>query len=486
MPITRRSLFRTAASALGCSLLNGQTNRPPNIVLILADDLGWGDLGCYGSPDIRTPHIDRMAGEGVRFTHFYAQPLCGPSRAALLTGCYPVRNSLMFNHLPKARTGIHPDETTVAETLKSKGYATMAIGKWHLGDAPPFLPTRHGFDSWFGLPYSNDMWPFHPKIRVPARSARQGEIARERAALTGFEGQGQIYPPDWFPDLPLMRNEEVLELNPEQSTLTGRYTNEALRFIQDNRQRPFFLYLAHSMPHVPIFPGDRFDGHSVRGRYGDVVEELDDSTGRILGMLKELKLDGNTLVIFLSDNGPWLPYGIDSGSAGPLRAGKGSHWEGGIRVPMVARWPGMIPPGLVSSEIAASIDFLPTLARFAGAPPAPAGRIDGCDISNLLTQAGARSPHDAFFYYAAPTQYVAADGRPANRQTLVAVRSGPWKLHMEAAPGGTKGALYNLYEDVGENHDVASRYPAIVARLDALGRAFNERLSTEIRPLGRI
>jgi len=485
--LTRRRFFFSslAASSLLASQSPAQA-RKPNIIVIFADDLAWGDLGCYGSPDIRTPHIDRMAREGVRFTHFYAQPLCGPSRAALMTGCYPVRNSLMFNHLPKAQTGLHPDETTIAEDLRSAGYATMAVGKWHLGDAPRFLPTRNGFDQWLGLPYSNDMWPFHPKILVPRRTARQGDIARARAELTGFEGKGQVYPPDWFPDLPLMRNEEVIELNPEQNTLTARYTDAAIGFIEQNRTRPFFLYLAHSMPHVPLFPGEQFEGRSKRGRYGDVVEELDASTGRILDRLRDLQLDSNTLVMFLSDNGPWSPYGIDSGSAGPLRGAKGSHWEGGIRVPMVARWPGRIPANHVTSEVAATIDLLPTLVRLAGRTPAQKA-LDGHDITALLTNpATARSPHEAFYYYAAPTQYKAADGRPGNQQNLVAVRSGAWKLHLQAAPGGVKGALYNVYEDVGEQNNRAAQQPEIVRKLESMGREFNKRISAAVRPLGTL
>jgi arylsulfatase A-like enzyme len=483
--LTRRA-FLGAASAAAAGRIHAQARRPPNIILILADDLGWGDLGCYGSPDIRTPHLDRMAREGVRFTHFYAQPLCGPSRSALMTGCYPVRNSLMFNHLPKAKTGIHPDEVTIPELLKTRGYATAMAGKWHLGDAPPFLPTRHGFDSWLGLPYSNDMWPFHPKIQKPRIPSAQGDIARARAEAHGYEGRGQVYPPDWFPDLPLMRNEEVIELNPEQNRLTQRYTETALDFINENRGRPFFFYLAHAMPHAPLFPARAFEGRSRRGRYGDVVEELDDSAGRIRARVQELGLENETLIIFTSDNGPWKPYGIDAGSAGPLRGAKGTHWEGGIRVPFIASLPGRIPFGLQSSEVAASIDLLPTFASLAGAPMPRDRIIDGRMIYRLMTQKGATSPHDAFYYYAAPTNYLAADGRPGNRQNLVAVRDRQWKLHLEAAPGGAKGALYDVHADPGEENDVAARNPDVVNRLRTLGESFNAKLSTEIRPPGRI
>ncbi|MBM3757527.1 MAG: sulfatase [Acidobacteria bacterium] len=472
MPISRRAFLATLAATA-----TAQPIRPPNIILIMADDMGWGDLSCQGSPDIRTPHIDRMAAEGTRFTHFYAQPLCGPSRAALMTGCYPVRNSLMFNHLPKARTGIHPNEMTIPEVLKQKGYATMAIGKWHLGDAPPFLPVKHGFDHWFDLPYSNDMWPFHPKIVNPARQAQQGDTARARAKLTGYDGEGQIYPPDWFPDLPLMRDGDVAELNPEQNQLTERYTREALNFITANKARPFFIYLAHTMPHVPLFPGKNFEGKSPRGRYGDVIEELDASVGAILEHVQKQGLDSETLVIFTSDNGPWAPYGIDAGSAGPLRGAKGSHWEGGIRVPFIARWSGRVRRGVVTNEIAASIDLLPTFTAFADAH-LPAHKIDGLNLAPFLIGAASKSPRDDFFYYAAPAQYLAADGRPANQRNLVAVRSGPWKLHVAT------GELYNLREDTGEQKNVAAKYPQHAAGLRAMGERFNAAIAEEVRPLG--
>ncbi len=474
MPLSRRA-FLASLTATAVA----QPSRPPNIILIMADDMGWGDLACQGSPDIRTPHIDRMAAEGTRFTHYYAQPLCGPSRAALMTGCYPVRNSLNFNHLPKARTGIHPNEMTMPEVLKQKGYATMIIGKWHLGDAPEFLPIKHGFDHWLGLPYSNDMWPFHPKIVKPAREAKQGDTARNRAKLTGYEGEGQVYPPDWFPDLPLMRDGDVAELNPQQNQLTERYTREALQFIETNKARPFFLYLAHTMPHVPLFPGEAFEGKSPRGRYGDVIEELDASVGRILEHVQKHGLDNDTLIIFTSDNGPWAPYGIDAGSAGPLRGAKGSQWEGGIRVPFIARWPGRIRRGVVTNEIAASIDLLPTFAAFADAH-LPAHKIDGLNLAPFLIGAAAKSPRDDFYYYAAPTQYIAADGRPANKQNLVAVRSGPWKLHTNT------GELYNLREDTGEQKDLAAKYQQIAARLRGMGERFHAGIMAEVRPLGSL
>ena len=452
-------------------------SRLPNIIVILADDQGYGDLGCYGSPYIRTPHIDRMARDGMRFTDFYAQSLCGPSRAALLTGSYPARNSLNFNHLPKAKTGIHPNEITIPELLKQRGYATQAVGKWHLGDAPEFLPTRNGFDHWLGLPYSNDMWPYHPKVTRTGPENDVSKAVRERAELTGFDGQGQHYPPDWFPPLPLMRDEIVLETNPDQTQLTARYTAEALHFIETNKARPFFLYLAHAMPHVPLFPGKDFAGKSLRGRYGDVVEEIDHSTGQILTKLKDLNLDQNTLVIYTSDNGPWSPYGIDAGSAGPLKGAKGSVWEGGIRVPAIFRWPGRIPPGTVTSELAATLDFLPTFAAAAGIPLPVDRTLDGHNLLPLLTGAARYGPRDYFYYFDTAIHYTPETGRPASNSNLLAVRSNRWKLHLQS------GALYDLQSDIGETRDVASKNQKLVRDLANTAHKFLADLRTAIRPI---
>ncbi|MGH9627013.1 MAG: sulfatase family protein [Bryobacteraceae bacterium] len=483
----RRDFLAGLAGCATGALSPAQTGSDsPNFIIILTDDQGYGDLGIYGSPHIRTPNVDRMAREGVRFTDFYAQPMCGPSRAALLTGCYPVRNSLMFNHLPRAKTGIHANEITLAELLKQRGYATMIAGKWHLGDAPEFLPMRHGFDEWIGLPYSNDMWPFHPKVRVEPPPPRLS-AARKRAKMTGYDGQGQIYPPDWFPDLPLMSNDTVVERNPDQSRLTELYTGKSLSFLRRNKDRPFFLYLAHAMPHVPLFPGENFAGRSVRGRYGDVIEEIDDSTGRILSTLRELGIAGRTLVIFTSDNGPWLQYGIDAGSAGPLRGGKGTTWEGGVRVPMIACWPGRIPPGIVTSEVAAGLDLLPTLGRLAGAALPTNHKIDGRDIWPLMSRPGASSPRDSFFYFAGSIQYKAAEGRPVNQVALNAVRKGKWKLHVAQENGALRGReLYDLNSDAGERHNVISRHSDVVRDIEQFAQAFRDQLRGEIRPLGRL
>ncbi len=418
-------------------------DRPPNIVLVFADDLGYADVGVFGAKGFRTPHIDRLADEGVLFTDFYvAQAVCTASRAALLTGSYPQRVGLTGAIGPRARHGISADETTLAEVLKGRGYATAIYGKWHLGHRPPFLPTRHGFDDYYGLPYSNDMWPFHPE-------------------------RPQDYPP-----LPLIEGEETIETNPDQSKLTGEYGRRAVAFIEANHGRPFFVYLAHSMPHVPLFASERFRGRTEQGLYGDVVEEIDDTVGRILATLERLELDENTLVIFTSDNGPWLSYGNHAGSAAPLREGKGTSFEGGVRVPFVARWPGRIPKGAVVGEPAMTIDVLPTLAGLVGAP-LPTRPIDGKDIRPLLLgQPGASSPHEALFFW-------------WNRH-LEAVRSGRWKLHFPHdyrsldGPAGSDGipskyiqrsiglSLFDLDADRSEATDVAEEHPDVVKRLEAL------------------
>jgi arylsulfatase A-like enzyme len=442
--------------------------RPPNVVVILADDLGYADLGCYGAREIRTPHLDRMAAEGVRFTSFYAaQAVCSASRAALLTGCYPNRIGLLGALGPNAKTGLHPDEPTIAEVLKPRGYATAIFGKWHLGDRPEFLPERRGFDQYFGLPYSNDMWPLHPE-------------------------NPQAYPP-----LPLIEGSRVVELMPDQTQLTQWYTRRAIWFIEQHRDRPFFLYLPHSMPHVPLFASRKFAGRSRAGIYGDVIEELDASVGEILKSLKRLKLEEQTLVMFTSDNGPWLLYGDHAGRAHPLREGKATMFDGGVRVPCVMRWPGKIPQGRVCAEMALTMDLLPTLARLAGTA-LPAGRtVDGQDIWPLMAgEPGAASPHEAFYFY-------------WDRQ-LHAVRSGPWKLHFPhaypqpdpAGAGGRPGkysarkiglALYHLESDPAEAHDLAGQHPEMVLRLQALaerarddlGDSLTQRVGRNVRPPGQ-
>ncbi|MBX3744406.1 MAG: sulfatase [Verrucomicrobiae bacterium] len=450
------------------------TDRPPNVILIFCDDLGYADIGPFGADRIRTPHLDRLAREGIRFTDFYvAQAVCSASRAALLTGCYPNRIGISGALDHRSTIGLHPDETTLAELLRDRGYATAIFGKWHLGHHLPFLPTRHGFQEWLGIPYSNDMWPFHPEA-----------------------------PPGTYPPLPLFENDRILhpDVQPhDQDNHTTLYTQRALDFIARHRDRPFFLYLAHPMPHVPLHVHDRRRGRSRAGLYGDVVEELDWSLGQILRALRRHRLDRHTLVLFTSDNGPWLSYGDHAGSAKPLREGKGTAWEGGVRVPFLARWPGRIPPGAVCREPAMTIDLLPTLARLAGAP-LPDRPIDGRDITPLLTgQPGARSPHRALWFY-------------YHANELHAVRAGPWKLvfphryrTLADTPPATGGiparylqtttplALYRLDTDPGETTDLASTHPDVVARLQALaeearadlGDSLTQRPPTRARPPGR-
>jgi len=452
--MNRREFLRTAglvAAALampGCGgdfrqASGGKSTDKPNVVIIFCDDVGYADIGVFGAKGYETPNLDRMAAEGVKFTDFYAAaPSCTPSRAALMTGCYPQRVSLPNVIGPSAKIGISDQEQTIAEIIKPLGYATACYGKWHLGHHPKFLPTRHGFDEYFGLPYSNDMWPKHPTNKS-------------------------------FPDLPLIEGERIIEYNPDQTQLTTWYTERAVKFIEKNKDRPFFLYVPHSMAHVPLFVSDKFKGKSEQGLYGDVMMEIDWSVGQILSTLKRLDIDERTLVIFCSDNGPWLSYGDHAGSAKPLREGKGTTFDGGQREPTVMRMPGKIPAGTVCNEPASTIDFLPTIAKLTGAK-LPANRIDGKDIWPLMSGvSGAKSPHEAFFYY--------------RSFALEAVRSGKWKLHLPHSyrtlagrPGGTGGqpaeyeqakigpALFDLENDIGEQHDVSARHPEIVKRLMAL------------------
>jgi len=422
---------------------------PPNIVVIYCDDLGYGDVGCFGGK-IPTPNLDSMASGGIRFTDFYvAQAVCSASRAAILTGCYSNRVGILGALGPSTKYGLGKREVTIAEMLKALGYATGIIGKWHLGHLPQHLPKNHGFDEYYGLPYSNDMWPRHPTAK--------------------------------FPDLPLLEQDKVLGYNTDQSRLTTDYTTRAVDFIARHKQQPFFLYLPHSMPHVPIFVSERFKGKSDQGLYGDVIMELDWSIGQVLQALKDNGIDDNTLVIFTSDNGPWLSYGNHGGSAGLLREGKGTSWEGGVRVPFIARWPGRIPTGKTCREPAMTIDLLPTFAALTGGK-LPEHTIDGKDISPLLlAKAGAVSPHEAYFFYW---------GRD-----LEGVRSGRWKLHfphsyrtLAGKAGGLDGApapyqqakiglaLFDLQADLSETKDVAADHPEVVARLQALA----ERMRVEL------
>lgn len=469
---------------LGFSLLMGlgscqksgeeSADTPPNIVIIFADDLGYGDLSCYGQQRYQTPHLDQMAKEGIRFTNFYvAQPVCSASRAALLTGCYPNRVGVSGAFDPSDSVGLHPDEVTIAELVKQQDYATAMYGKWHLGHLPEFLPTRQGFDEYFGLPYSNDMWPFHP----------------ER--------------PEGYPDLPLIEGETVV--NPQlinQDSLTVWYTQRAVDFIDRKKGKPFFLYLAHNMPHVPLFVSDNFRGKSGAGLYGDVIMEIDWSVGQVMTALERNGLTDNTLVIFTSDNGPWLSYGTHSGVAGPLREGKGTVWEGGVRVPCIAKWPGKIPAGAVQELPLSTIDILPTLAHWLGLP-LPAKPIDGKAAAPVfLAEKGAQNPHDAYYFY-----------HKRNELHAVLDGQGQWKLmlphlyrSLEGRPGRDDGmpiqynnnvpaslALYDLRTDIGEATDQHAAHPDIAAQLQARADSFRQVLGDRLkavegrenRPLGK-
>ena len=472
---------RFLSAAGGASLSFAQPVKPPNIILLFADDMGYGDMACYGHPTLRTPNFDRLAAEGMRMTSFYAAaPVCTPSRVGLLTGRYPVRAGQPNNFGPDSTNGLNVYEILLPQLLKQRGYKTMMIGKWHLGDAPELLPVRQGFDTWLGLPFSNDMWRYHPNMPERENEDALMRATRERAAYTGFAGQGTPYPPGGgFPnDLPLMRDDRVVEINPDQRQLTTRYTEAALEFITAQKEKPFFLYLAHAMPHVPLFVSEKFAGKSRRGLYGDVIMELDWSTGRIMARLKELGLDERTLVVFMSDNGPWLQYGIDGGSAGPLRDGKGTTWEGGVRVPAIFRWPGRIPPGRRTGAVAANFDLLPTVARLAGAALPVDRTLDGRDLWPVLSGASERSPHDYFHYLAGSALPTVVQYR--------GIRDDRWKLTVTVANHRLAAAeLYDLGADVGERFDRMKQHPEIAARLLPAAQAFYDELRANIRPAGR-
>jgi arylsulfatase A len=451
--------------AIAASLAAGQDTAPsgalpaPNVVLVFVDDMGYGDIGSYADPGYATPNLDRLAREGVVFTDFYvAQPVCSASRAALLTGSYPNRIGIHGALGPESRHGLAAAEVTLGELFRSRGYATAAFGKWHLGHQPGFLPTRHGFDEFYGIPYSNDMWPRNP-------------TSGER-----------------WPDLPTLEGERVVGLNTDQSRFTTDLTERAAAFVERSvaAGRPFFVYLAHPMPHVPLHVSAERDGASSAGLYGDVIAEIDWSVGRVLETLVRAGVDDRTLVIFASDNGPWLNYGNHAGSAGPLREGKHTTFEGGVRVPALMRWPGRLPAGSTVREPVMTIDVLPTLAGLIGAP-LPELPIDGRDILPLMAgEEGATSPHEALFFY-------------NRRNDLEAVRSGRWKLHfphdypsmagMEPGADGLPGpretvriglALYDLESDAGERRDVAAAHPDVVEQLEALADAMRDELGDRL------
>ncbi len=418
-------------------------DRLPNVVIIFTDDQGYADVGTFGAKGFETPHLDKMAAEGRKFTRWYAaQPVCSASRTALLTGCYPNRVGIHGALGPGSRTGINSSETTLAEIFKQKGYATAMFGKWHLGDHKKFLPLQHGFDQYFGFPYSNDMWPEHPTAKH-------------------------------FPPLPIIDGDEPLRIADEndQRMMTTWLTTHAVDFINRNRKNPFFLYVPHPQPHVPLYVSDRFAGKSKRGLYGDVISEIDWSVGEILNAIKTNGIDENTLVIFTSDNGPWLSYGTHSGSALPLREGKGTVWEGGVREPCIMRWPGKIPAGTVCDESGMNIDLLPTIANLIGAAR-PDKPIDGLDIWPLIAgEKGAENPHKSYWFY-------------YKQNELHAVMSGKWKLYvphvyrtLDGGSGGDDGLpspyksakaaieLYDLSMDISETKDVSVENPEVVKKL---------------------
>lgn len=421
----------------------------PNFILIFCDDLGYGDLGCFGSTKNRTPRIDRLAAEGRRFTNFYSSsPVCTPSRSSLMTGCYPRRVGMHEDYtghwvlIPRSRRGLNPSELTLPEALKEKRYATACIGKWHLGDQPEHLPTAHGFDYYYGIPYSNDM-----------QSAGRGD-----------------------PPLPLVEQQTVIEAPADQATLTQRYTQKTIAFIEQHQSEPFFVYLPHTFPHLPLFASKEFHGKSSNGRYGDSVEEIDWSTGQILDCLDRLKLADDTIVIFTSDNGS---NGRNGGSNRPLSGAKGSTMEGGMRVPMIARWPGRIPAGSECHALTTTMDLLPTFCGIAGAP-LPKQPIDGFDIQNhLFGVKDAQSPYEALFYY--------------RRRQLQAIRMGDWKYHLplekthpawtSSGPTGKgrKAKLVNLKTDLQETTDVSAQHPDIVKQLLSLADGAVEKLGNDAK-----
>jgi arylsulfatase A-like enzyme len=478
------ALGRAALAASGAGANGGNGGKKLNFVFLFTDDQGYQDVGCFGSPLIKTPNLDRMAAEGMKFTDFYvAASVCSPSRLALMTGCYPPRVGNLPVLFPASKIGLNPEETTIAEMLKAAGYATGAIGKWHLGYQKQFLPTSNGFDSYLGIPYSNDMTVAADMEFAP--DARLGEGFTAEKVKAGEKKKGQV---------PLMRDEKVIDYPVDQTTLTQRYTAEAVRLLNLNKDRPFFIYLAYTMPHVPLWASDKFKDKSRRGLYGDVVEEIDWSVGEILKTIKQLGLDENTLVFFCSDNGPWLSMGANGGCALPLRGGKFSTWEGGMREPTIMRLPGKIPAGKVCAEVAGTIDMLPTIAGLAGAK-LPGRVIDGKDIWPLMTgQSGAKSPHEAYYYYRAGT--------------LEALRQGKWKLRLvgeapkKAKAGAKKNAkddakekagpaekgpeLYDLAADIGETINLADKNPDVVAALAALAHKFDAELRANARPPGKV
>ena len=442
----------------------------PNVVLIFIDDQGYGDIGVNGAIDYMTPNIDRLANEGMRFTNFYAaQAVCSASRAGLLTGCYPNRIGISGALMPWSKIGIDSNEVTIAEMLKSAGYVTGMVGKWHLGHHRQFLPLQHGFDEYLGLPYSNDMWPVDYDGTPVTDSSSHPWKAK-------------------YPPLPLIDgNETVDEIRTleDQNTLTTRYTERAIDFIERNHDKPFFLYFAHSMVHVPLGVSDKFRGKSKQGMFGDVMMEVDWSVGEIMKTLDQYHLTKNTLIIYTSDNGPWLNFGNHAGSTGGLREGKGTSWEGGQREPCIMKWPGIIPEGSICNKMAATIDIFPTLAAITGSD-LPEHKIDGVNILPLMQGDTGANPRDYFLYY-------------YQRNSLEAIRQGSWKLvfphkyrSYEGVLPGNDGfpgpyaqkesglELYDLRRDPGEEYNVIELYPDVAEQLKKIADQAREDLGDDL------
>ncbi|NDV63810.1 sulfatase [Bacteroides sp. 224] len=446
-------------TTLGGISMQGMAADYTNVIIINLDDVGYGDFSFNGAYGYKTPHIDKMAAEGMRFTHFLAaQPISGASRAGLLTGCYPNRIGFSGAPGPNSPYGIHPDEMTMGELMKQKGYNTAIYGKWHLGDAPEFLPLQNGFDEYYGLPYSNDMWPFHPQ---------QGEVFN-------------------FPDLPTIDGNKIIGYNTDQTKFTTDYTERAVEFIRKNKKNPFFVYLAHSMPHVPLAVSDKFKGKSEQGLYGDVMMEIDWSVGQVLKTLRDLKLEENTLVVLTSDNGPWTNYGNHAGSAGGLREAKATTFDGGNRIPCIMYWKGKIEPGTTCNNLASNIDLFPTMAEISGAP-LPERKIDGVSLLPLMKGEKGANPRKSFVYY-------------FRQNDLEAVTDGMFKLVFphkyttygayvpgnDGQPGQLtnidlkKAELYDLRRDPGERYDVLSQYPEKAIELMKIADEMREDLGDNL------
>lgn len=452
--------------ALFCTSLLPAADKP-NFIIIFTDDQGYNDLGCFGSKTIKTPHLDQLAAEGRKFTNFHVPcSVCSPSRAALLTGCYPKRIG-MHRHVifPSDTHGLNPEETTIADLLKSQGYATACIGKWHLGHLPELLPRAQGFDSYYGIPYSNDM--FHPDNKGKRAVRRDASWKNPGNCLT-----------DW--KAPLVENEEIIELPVDQRSITRRYTDRAISFVKQNKDQPFFLYLPHSMPHVPLFvPEDAYDPDPANA-YKCVIEHIDSEVGRLVQTLRDLNLERSTYLIFTSDNGPWLQYKNHGGSADPLRAGKGTTFEGGQRVPCIMWAPGRIPGGTSSDAFTSTLDLLPTIASLIGTP-LPERRIDGLDISETVIGEAA-SPRKEMLYY-------------SSRGELQGLRQGEWKLLLLKGKGGKKGKnkgnksttphLFNLKDDIGETTNLAAKHPEKVKSLSRRMDKLDREITTHSRPVWR-